>query len=150
MYPLSSNPIEKVLIFFFEFFCIIADTVVESIPPERKEPTGTSAIITTLTGDATATATVTRSRPASASISADATVNSITVTRNRPASASIAGDATATATVAKIFFFDPALFSKNRVAKVPFEETRIARVEFQILRQASVPQDEFRNVKVAA
>ena len=44
----------------------------------------------------------------------------------------------------------PALFSKNRVAKVPFEETRIARVEFQILRQASVPQDEFRNVKVAA
>ena len=101
-------------------------------------------------GDATATGSATRSRAVTANIVGDATVNSITVTRDRPASASFAGDATVTGTASKVFFFDPALFSKNRVAKVPFEETRIARVEFQMLRQASVPQDEFRNVKVAA
>ena len=112
--------------------------------------TGASAIITTLTGNSTATATVTRSRPVSASISADATVNSITVTRTRPTSASIAGDATATATVAKIFFFDPALFTKGRSVKVTFQERRTVTVENQLNRKAFVPQDPYRNVKVAA
>ena len=80
----------------------------------------------------------------------DNSVNAITATANKKGSASVSGGATLTGNASKIFFFDPALFSKNRVAKVPFEETRVARVEFQILRQASVPQDEFRNVKVAA
>ena len=80
----------------------------------------------------------------------DATVNSITVTRNRPASASIAGDATATATAAKIFFFDPALFTKGRAVKVTFQERRTVTVENQQTRKAFVSQDPYRNVKVAA
>ena len=65
-------------------------------------------------------------------------------------SASVSADATATGSAAKIFFFDPALFTKGRAVKVTFQERRTVTVENQQTRKAFVPQDPYRNVKVAA
>ena len=42
---LSSKPMEKVLIFFDEIFCIRAAIIDESIPPDKNTPNGTSDIL---------------------------------------------------------------------------------------------------------
>ena len=43
-YFLSSNPIVNVFVLIDNFFCIKVETREESIPPDKKVPTGTSEI----------------------------------------------------------------------------------------------------------